>query len=110
VSAPRPSGWAAFAGEGLAGLQDRSRQPHHHLKTTSGALVALVLALQRMRLPGSQTAKHSDLARPPFSPAAPSLREVALNRVALNRQAGRSEGRTVALTVREPVIKKSRPC
>jgi len=52
-----------FRREGLAGLQDRSSRPHRHHKTTSGAQVAVVLALRQMRLPGFQIAKCSDLSR-----------------------------------------------
>ena len=41
----------------------RSSRPHHHFKTTSGAQVAVVLALRQMRLPAFQIAKYSDLSR-----------------------------------------------
>jgi transposase len=43
-----------FRREGMAGLQDRSSRPRYHPKTTSGAQVAVVLALRQMRLPGFQ--------------------------------------------------------
>ena len=52
-----------FRREGLAGLRDRSSRPHRHPKTTSGAAVAVVLALRRMRLPGFQIAKYGGLSR-----------------------------------------------
>ena len=52
-----------FRREGLVGLQDRSSRPHRHPKASSGAQVAVVLALRQMRLPGFQIAKYSDLSR-----------------------------------------------
>lgn len=52
-----------FRWEGLAGVRDHSSRLHRHPKTTSGAKVAVVLALRQMRLPGFQIAKYSSLSR-----------------------------------------------